>query len=161
MLGNISTLEVTCERQQLDSTIFIKVLSPVNSCFSIGVLWGCALCASWRLDLHKRVKTTGTVAVATPWAACNNQSAFIYSAVLRDAFICMAAGQLKTAMAPYTNLAPPHSTVRQYNLLLFSTQHPWYLDIAQYFAIPIIFKFPARYARSNLRLSLPPYWIWK
>jgi uncharacterized membrane protein YedE/YeeE len=31
----------------------------------------------------------------------------LYGAVLRDAFICMAAGQLKTAMAPYTNLAPP------------------------------------------------------
>jgi len=69
MLGNISALEVTCEGQQLDSTISIKVLSPsikvlspVNSCFSIGVLWGCALCATWRLDLQKRVKTTGTAA---------------------------------------------------------------------------------------------------
>jgi hypothetical protein len=45
--------------------------------------------------------------VASLWEAGDNQSAFISGAVLRDAFVCMAAGQLKTAMTPNTNLAPP------------------------------------------------------
>jgi len=40
-------------------------LANGNLCFSIGFQRGSALCASWLLDLHKRVKTTGTVTVAS------------------------------------------------------------------------------------------------
>ncbi len=43
---------------------FLFEVGAAVSCFSIGTQRGCALCASWLLDLHKHVKATGTVTVA-------------------------------------------------------------------------------------------------